>query len=198
MTSRITDHDQQAGVTSDRYHYTRVAEIDGHTIRARIVRGMYNNNSGAVAEIRVDGTNWSTLTARAINDWWYDTPQPSPDVDAAAVLGPVAERLLHGAAEILAAPTAMPTLSLHLYRAISALVATSGGYNNEVRIDPDDIDWAHVHGGRLHVIEHPDGSVTFTKAHRNDCPFLTSVGARDCDDECDFPHPADTTDRSTL
>ena len=197
MTTRSIDHDQDAGATSERYHYTRVAEIDGHTVRARIERGIYNNTSGAVAEIRVDGTNWHTLTAGPINNWWYDTPQPSPDVDATAVLGPLADTLLRRAAEILAAPPAMPTLSVHLYRAISALLATSGGYNNEVRIDPDDIDWAHAHGGTLHVIEHPDGSVTFTKAHRDDCPFLTSAGAQECDYECDFPHPADTTGRST-
>lgn len=111
--------------------------------------------------------------------------------------GPLAEQLLRGAAEILASPPTMPTLSVHLYRAISAVLATSGGFNNEVRIDPDDIAWAHRYGGTLHVIEHPDGGVTFTKAHRDDCPFLVSAGARDCDDECDFPHPADTIDRST-
>ncbi|GGN23841.1 hypothetical protein GCM10011609_76940 [Lentzea pudingi] len=198
MTNRIIDHDQDAGATSQRYHYTRVTEIHGHTVRARIQRGIYNNvNSGAVAEIRANGMSWSTLTAAGIDSWWYDTPKPSPDIDPAAVLGPLAEQLLCGAAEILASPPAMPTLSVHLYRAINGLLAISGGFTDEARIDPDDIAWAYAHGGALHIIEHPDGSVTFTKAHRDDCPFLTSAGARDCDDECDFPHPADTTHRST-
>lgn len=195
MTTRTIDHDATA--TSYRYSYTRTAEINGLAVRARIERGTYINSSGAIAEIRTDGMKWNTVTADGINNWWYDTPKPSPAVDAAAVLGPLAEQLLRGAAEILATQPTMPTLSVHLYRAISALLATSGGFNNEVRIDPDDIAWAYRYGGTLHVIEHPDGGVTFTKAHRNDCPFLTNAGARECDDECDFPHPADAIDRST-
>ncbi|KOX19261.1 hypothetical protein ADK67_33910 [Saccharothrix sp. NRRL B-16348] len=68
---------------------------------------------------------------------------------------------------------------------------TSYGFDAEHRIDPDDIAWAYTWGGALHVIEHPDGSVTFTKAHRDDCPFITSAGTQDCDVDCRFPHPAD-------
>jgi len=87
-------------------------------------------------------------------------------------------------------------LSLHVHGAISALLATTYGYDAEHRIDPDDFAWAHAHGGVLHIIEHPDGGVTFTKAHRDDCPFITSAGMRDCDEECSFEHSADVERRS--
>lgn len=188
MTTRLIDLD--TGATTDRYHYTRTVEINDRTIRARIERGIYNTNSGALAEVRTGDSTWSTLVADGINNWWYDTPQPSPDVDAATVLSPLADQVLRKATGILASPPVMPTLSLHLYGAISALLATSSGFNGEVRIDPDDITWAYAHGGALHVIEHPDGSVTFTKSHREDCPYLITAGAHECDGDCDFPHPA--------
>lgn len=141
MTTAITEHDHDAGATSTRYHYTRVAEIAGHTVRARVERGVYLNDSGAVAEVLTDQAEWRSLAADGLNNWWHDTPPPSPDVQAAAVLGPLAERLLHRAAEILAAPPPMVTLSPHLYRAVSALLATSSGFNAECRIDPNDITW---------------------------------------------------------
>jgi hypothetical protein len=74
---------------------------------------------------------------------------------------------------------------------VSALLATTYRYDGEHRITPDDMAWATTHGGRLRVIEHDDGSVTFTKAHRDECPFITSAGTQDCDDECalTWPHP---------
>jgi hypothetical protein len=167
-----------------RYRYTRVTQITGRTVRARIERGCYLDESLAVAEMLTDHSTWTTLAADAPANWWHTTPPPSAEVHAAAILGPLAGPLLHHATEILASPPITQTLSPHLHRAISALLATSYGYNAERRIDPDDILWATTHGGALHIIEHPDGSITFTKAHRDDCPFLTSKGTQDCDDEC--------------
>ncbi len=190
MTASTIERDQDAGATSTRYHYTRVVEIAGRTVRARLERDVYLNHSGAVAEVLTDQADWSTLAADDLNNWWHDTPPPSADVDAAAVLGPLAERLLHRAAEILTAPPPTVTLSPHLYRAVSALLATSSGYNAECRIDPNDITWATDNGGTLHIFENPDGSVTFTKAHRDECPFVASKGGQDCDDECYFDLPS--------
>ncbi|CAM4268278.1 hypothetical protein KIPE111705_46370 [Kibdelosporangium persicum] len=189
MTPSITEHDQDAGASSRRYHYTGVVEIAGHTVRARVVRGFYGKDSGAVAEVLTDQAEWISLAADALNNWWHDTPPPSPDVHAATVLGPLAERLLRRAAKILAAPQTMVTFSPHIYQAVSALLATSSGFNGECHIDPDDIAWATSHGGALHIFEHPDGSVTFTKAHRDECPFVASKGSQDCDDECYFDLP---------
>lgn len=90
---------------------------------------------------------------------------------------------------------APPTLSLHVLDAVSALLATTYRYDGERRIDSDEIEWATTRGGRLHIIEHADGGVTFTKAHRDQCPFITSSGNHDCDDECDVEDPADAQRR---
>jgi hypothetical protein len=92
MTTAITEHDQDTGATSTRYHYTRVVEIVGKTVRARVERGVYLNDSGAVAEVLTAQAEWISLAADALNNWWHDTPPPSPDIPAATVLGPLAER----------------------------------------------------------------------------------------------------------
>ncbi|WP_027946982.1 hypothetical protein [Amycolatopsis taiwanensis] len=91
---------------------------------------------------------------------------------------------------VLAPTPTTPTLSLHLLGAVNALLATTHGYNGERRITPNDMTSARNHGGTLRVIEHNDGSVTFTKAHHGGCPFITSSGTQDCDNECAFEHPA--------
>ncbi|MEV6825593.1 hypothetical protein [Amycolatopsis sp. NPDC051102] len=44
MTTATTERDQDAGATSTRYHYTRVVEIVGRTVRARLERGVYLND----------------------------------------------------------------------------------------------------------------------------------------------------------
>ncbi|WP_395110217.1 hypothetical protein [Actinomadura sp. SCN-SB] len=192
MTAAMTERDHSAGATPHRYHYTRTVEIAGHTVRACVERDTFIRRSRAVADVLNDQMIWTSLAAEAPSDWWYDTPRPGPGVDAPArFLRPVTERLLQRAAAILAVPPTTHTLSPHLHGAISALLATSYGFNAEHDIEPGDITWAYTYGGALHIIEHPDGRVTFTKAHREDCPFITSRGARECDQDCYVPHPAD-------
>jgi hypothetical protein len=191
MTATMTDRDEAAGANAHRYHHTRVVELAGRIVRARVERDHYLNQSLAVAEVLNDRMTWTCLASDAPGNWWHDTAAPGLDIHADAILGPLTERLLCRAAEILASPPATQTLSLHVHGAISALLATSHGFDADVRIDPDDIAWAYAHGGALHIIEHPDGAVTFTKAHRGDCPFITSTGTRTCDEGCGFPHPAD-------
>jgi len=193
MTGAFTVRDEHAGATSNRYQYTRIVEIAGRTVRANIERDFYLDQSLAVAEVLNDRMTWTSLAADAQSNWWHTTPSPNPDVDAAAVLGPLAERLLRRAAEILASPPTTSTVSPHVHRAISALLVTCYGFDAECRIGPNEIAWARTHGGALHIIEHPDGTVTFTKAHRDECPFITSKGGCGCDDECsfDFPHRAE-------
>lgn len=101
------------------------------------------------------------------------------------MLAPLADRLLRRAATILAPPTTTAAVSPRVLDAVAALLATVHTDHGERCVDPDEITWATTHGGNLHIIEHPDGSVTFTKAHRESCPFITSAGTRDCDHECD-------------
>jgi hypothetical protein len=188
----MTERDQSAGVAPHRYHYTRIVEIAGRTVRACVERNKFIRRSRAVAEELNDQMMWTSLAAEAPGDWWYDTPPSGPGVgDPARFLHPVTDRILQRAATILAATPTTRTLSPHLHGAISALLATSYGFNAEHDVKPGDITWAYTYGGALHIIEHPDGTVTFTKAHREDCSFITSRAARECDEDCYFPHPAD-------
>jgi hypothetical protein len=197
-TAAIIDRDEATGTTPHSYHHTRTVEIAGRTVRAHVERGYYLNTSRAVAEVLNDQMTWTSLAAEAPSGWWHDTPYVTSPVvvdDPARFLGPVTERLLQRAAAILSAPPTTRTISPHLHGAISALLATSYGFDAERLIEPDEITWAYTHGGALHIMEHPDGSVTFTKHHRDDCPFITSAGVRDCDEDCFFEHPADAKRR---
>ncbi|WP_424187644.1 hypothetical protein ACOBQX_07560 [Actinokineospora sp. G85] len=185
----MIERDESSGADSHRYHYIRVVEIAGRIVRARVERCLYLGQCLAVAEVLNDTMHWTSLAAEAPTTWIHDTPDPAPHTRAVTILGPVAERLLHRAAVILASPPTTRILSPHLHGAISALLATCYGCDAETRVHADQINWAYTWGGALHIIEHPDGSVTFTKSHRDDCPFITSRGTRDCDENCDFPRP---------
>ncbi|MFD2420373.1 hypothetical protein [Amycolatopsis pigmentata] len=194
MTAVITTRDETASLTATAYHYTRIVEIAGHTLRAHVERGRFDH-SIAVVDVLNDHLTWTPLIADAASNWWYSTHAPHATTDPVAVLSPIADRLLHRAADILTAPpatltTSTPGLSPRVRDAVSALLAVTYSYDGERRIDPDDIAWAQTHGGALHILEHHDGSVTFTKQHRDACPFITSTGAQECDAECDFVHPA--------
>jgi hypothetical protein len=191
MTATITPRDETAAIITGGYHYDRVVDIAGRIVRARIVRNFY---SLAHVEVINDQKSWTDLADVATRNWWDATPSPRKDIDVAAVLGPVADQLLRRAATILAPAPTTPTLSPHVLDAVSALLATYG-YDGERRITPDDMTWATTYGGRLRIIEHDDGSVTFTKAHHDECPFITSSGTQDCDDECCFEDPADARRR---
>lgn len=48
MTAAITQHDQDAEATPNRYHYTRIVEIAGRTVRARVERDIDCDHSLAV------------------------------------------------------------------------------------------------------------------------------------------------------
>jgi hypothetical protein len=194
MTAAITEHDT-AGATSNHYHFTRVVETGGRTVRVRIERNVDRDQSLAVAEVLNTHLTWTNLADDAQGNWWHTTPTPHPHVDAAALLGPLADRLLYRAAQILAPSSTTPSLSPRVLDAVSALLASTHGYNGERRIEPDEIAWANTPGGTLHIIEHADGSVTFTKEHLDACPFITSAGTQDCDQDCYFEHPADRKQR---
>jgi hypothetical protein len=192
MTALITHRDETAVATANGYRYHRVVDIaGGHIVRARIERDFYIGYSLAHVEVINDRKSWTHLAEEPTRNWWDTTPSPRTEIDAAVALGPVADQLLRRAVTILAPAPTTPTLSPRLLDAVSALLATTYGCDGERRLAPDDMIWARNHGGTLHVIEHHDGSVTLTKAHRDECPFLASSGTQDCDDECHFQHPAE-------
>ncbi|MET8846007.1 hypothetical protein [Amycolatopsis sp. NPDC004625] len=194
----MTGRDEVTSASPNCYHHTRVVEFAGHTLRARVERGYYITQSFAVAEVLTEQMTWTSLAADAPGNWWHETPPPSADVRAATALGALTERLLNRAAEVLNTSPTTPIISPHVQGAISALLAMTYGFDGEKRIDPDDIAWAHRNGGALHILEHPDGSVTFTKAHREDCPFIAAGGKRGCDGGCVVPHPADVSQQTTF
>ncbi|GAA0609748.1 hypothetical protein GCM10010174_28870 [Kutzneria viridogrisea] len=189
MTTVITQRDEAAVATGNGYRYDRTVEIAGRIVRARIERQHDHSYSLAVVDMINDAKSWTRIVEDLACPWWNTTPTPGTHLDAAALLGPVADQLLRRAAAILAPAPTLPALSDHVVDAVSALLAITYRYDGEHRITPDDMAWATTHGGRLHIIEHADGSVTFTKAHRDECPFITSSGTQDCDDECDVEDP---------
>lgn len=187
VTTVMTTRDETAEATGNRYRYSRIVDTAGHVVRVRIERDFYDSYSFAQVEV-INGVKcWTHLLDEPVRDWWDTTPSPRKDINVAAVLAPVAERLLRRAATILGPPTT--AVSPRVLDAVAALLGTVYGFDGERRVEPTEITWATTHGGGLHVFEHADGAVTFTKAHRDDCPFVTSTGTRDCDDECYYEHP---------
>jgi hypothetical protein len=184
MPIEITQLNDSAKVTEHQYQYMIVAVVGGRNVRAGALRDKNLNESRAVAEVLTDRHGWITVTVDAPGNWWHTTPSPKPGVDAAGVLRRIVKKLLIEAGRILATQPITQTLSVHLCRAINALLATTCGPDGEVSLDPNKIVSASEKGGTLHVVEHWDGTVTFTKAHRSQCPFITSAGAQRCDGEC--------------
>src|SRR3954454_12664019 len=94
MNALMTERDEATGATPTSYHHTRVVEFAGRTLRARVERDYYINQSFAVAGVLSDQMTWTSLAADAPGNWWHHTPLPSADVRAATALGPLTERLL--------------------------------------------------------------------------------------------------------
>ena len=178
------------------YRYVRISEIKGRTVRVRIERGTYLDDSVAVTEVVTEEYStpltWTTVTAEDTRNWFHSSPAPLPVLEPSYIFGPLADQLLGRAAAILDAQPVERTVSPQVYDAVGALLATVYGYDGERRIDPNDIAWARTHGGPLRIIEHSDGAITFTKAHREHCPVITSAGTQECDDDCFFPRPTES------
>ncbi|GAA4898162.1 hypothetical protein [Streptomonospora salina] len=84
------------------YSYTRVADLGGRRVRARIHRDYYPVQSHAVAEVLSDARTWTHLAQADPSGWHADTPDPPSGVDARRELAPLADRLIDRAAAILA------------------------------------------------------------------------------------------------
>lgn len=97
--------DETAEAIGNRYRYTRIIDTAGHVVRVRIERHFYDSYSFAHVEVVNDVKSWTQLLDEPTRDWWDATPPPRKDIDAAAVLAPLADRLLRRAAAILVPPT---------------------------------------------------------------------------------------------
>ncbi|EWC64549.1 hypothetical protein UO65_0156 [Actinokineospora spheciospongiae] len=200
MTTGIVERTCTAEAHSDGYGFTRCVDIGGRVVRATLTRDVHEGRSRAQVEVLDDDRTWTHLAEEPTSAWWAHTPPPRLGLDdAVAVLTPVTDRLLARAADILAPPTTAPVpptvsasplsvsaLPPRLREAVSALLLITYGSDAEGSIGPEDIAQDQACSRPLHVIEFPDGSVVFTKAHRPTCPFITS--AEDCDKHQCSPH----------
>jgi hypothetical protein len=179
-----TERDETAGTAEERFHYSRVTHIAGCTVRVRIRRDVRRDHSFAIAEVLSDGEAWTYLGEDDPDTWWHRTAPPSPNYYTPATLGWVADRVLYRATKALTPAATNHTVSDYVLDGVHALLAAATNqFHGEQRFDVDDIARATTQGGALHIIEHDDGSVTFTTQHRDDCVFITSAGLHDCPDD---------------
>lgn len=94
VTALMTTRDETAEATGNRYRYSRIVDTAGHVVRVRIERDYYDSYSIAQVEV-INGVKcWTHLLDEPVRDWWDTTPSPRKDINVAAVLAPLAERLL--------------------------------------------------------------------------------------------------------
>ena len=118
-------------------------------------------------------------------DCWFDrTATPFKHINVKTELEPLADDLLQRVAAVLVKTIMLPE---HVLDVVGALFAVAYSSTGEHVITPDDMRWAKSSGGPFRVIDRPDGSVLLTKAHRYDCPLLTSECDVPCDGNCKAP-----------
>lgn len=185
MNPSIVERGTTTGTSADQYEMTREIETAGHLVRVRIRRSTAQYDSFAVADMLTGDGTWRRMADVPPACW--TAPEPCDTLDVTAALGGLADRLVDRVCELITAPPPIPpTLSEHVVAAIGALLANHCSYSGEFEATADGIEWARTHGGPFRIIEEPNGTVTFTKAHRAGCPYVVSSGAQVCDDECYF------------
>jgi hypothetical protein len=118
----MSERDEHGAASAQEYSYSRVVEIAGHIVRARVIRDHYPQQCLAAAEVLADDMTWTRIAENAPNNWVHDTPRPSSTValHAATELGAVAEELLCRAAAILTPPpSASPSPPAHRHAALA-------------------------------------------------------------------------------
>lgn len=110
MTAQIVDND--FALYSQGYQLARVCRLDsGHTVRLRVKRDSYKQQSHAVAEVLNGDLKWTDLVSESAESWWPGSPHLTsvfkPDEHknrkGEALLGEIADRLLARATAVLAA-----------------------------------------------------------------------------------------------
>lgn len=107
---RIVDND--FAIYRQGYELARICKLDsGHTIRARVRRDTYREQSHAVAEVLTPAMTWTPLVTKSADAWQPDSPyltsttppNPAKRQQAEALLDQVAAALLERAATVLEA-----------------------------------------------------------------------------------------------
>jgi len=96
--------DETFALTGQGYRLTRVHHLGEHTLRVRVNRDGYEEQSHAVVEVLTPALTWTQLAAEPTPTWYQATPgrhaRPTPDATA---LSAVADRLLDRGRRILRA-----------------------------------------------------------------------------------------------
>lgn len=104
MTTAVIELDESSGSNERSYSFTRVVRVAGRIVRVRLKRHFFLYESHALAEALSDGMMWTDLTYEHPLSWWHSTPETYPGIPAAKVLGPMAEKLLRRATDIICPP----------------------------------------------------------------------------------------------
>jgi hypothetical protein len=87
------------------HHLTRVHHVDGHALRVRVSRRLYDTRSQAGAEILTPQHAWTALASTPCTDRHHATPATTT---TAAPLTPIADQLLQRARHIVTLPQRPP------------------------------------------------------------------------------------------
>ncbi|MEU7474352.1 hypothetical protein AB0A63_00095 [Lentzea sp. NPDC042327] len=179
--------DESISATDNYYTLMRIVHLGPHTVRVRVHRETKPEPCFAAAEVLNGDMSWTPLVMHHPDCWFDRTATPFKHINVKTELEPLADHLMQRVKTILVKTIILPE---HVLDVVGALLAVAYGSTGEHVITPDDIRWAKANGGPFRVIDRPDGSVLLTKAHRYDCPLLTSECDVPCDGKCQTTHPA--------
>jgi hypothetical protein len=101
--------DTRFTLTDHGYDLTRICKLDsGHTVRVRVRRNFYKQQSYAVAEVLSTELTWTNLLSESPESWYPNSPHVTPAFTrdrgkAEALLNRLATDLFARAAAVLAA-----------------------------------------------------------------------------------------------
>ncbi|SES39866.1 hypothetical protein SAMN04488000_12678 [Lentzea albida] len=173
--------DESVSAAERYYTLLRIVRLGPHTVRVRVHREVELEPCFAAAEVLSCDMTWTPLVMHHPECWFDRTATPFKHVNVKTELEPLADDLMRRVTAILVKSITLPE---HVLDVVGALLAVAYGSTGEHVITPDDVRWAKASGGPFRAIDRPDGSVLFTKAHRHDCPLLTSECEIPCDGRC--------------
>lgn len=96
------DIDETTDIATHYYRLTQTQQLDGHTVRVRVHRDFYQDQSWAVADVLTPALTWTEIATAPANDWHPSTPPVrTAATDGLACLRPVADHLTERAHRLL-------------------------------------------------------------------------------------------------
>lgn len=98
--------DETTDTATHHYRLTQTHHLDGHTIRVRVHRDFYPQQSWAAAEILTPALTWTELATAPASDWHPATPKArTAATDGLDCLRPIADHLTQRAQRLLSTIT---------------------------------------------------------------------------------------------